>query len=215
MIDLILFDIGGVLIELGGVPKMLEWTDGRMDESELWRRWLTSPVVRRFETGRCTADEFGDEIIAEFRLPVGPREFLREFASWPKGLFPGATSLLRKLSGRFVLANLCNTNELYWSRIQATGVLDHFTFSFPSHLIGVLKPDAAAFRHVLDVVPSPPERILFLDDNQLNVDGARAVGIHARRAVGFEGLRTCLDALGILRRSDDTASYGADDDGQA
>ena len=66
--DVVLFDLGGVLIELAGVPIWQSWT-GADNEAEVWERWLRSTAVRRFESGRAGADEFAREIIAEF----GPR----------------------------------------------------------------------------------------------------------------------------------------------
>jgi hypothetical protein len=41
---------------------------------------------------------------------------------------------------------------------------------------------------------------LFLDDNQLNVDGARAVGLTAYRAIGVEEARSVLAAHNLLER---------------
>ena len=43
--DAIVFDLGGVLIELGGVTRMLELLDHRITVEELWTRWLSSPCV--------------------------------------------------------------------------------------------------------------------------------------------------------------------------
>jgi FMN phosphatase YigB (HAD superfamily) len=56
--DAILFDLGGVLIELAGVEQMLEWSPGIDTIDELWRRWLRSPAVRCYETGAATGEEF-------------------------------------------------------------------------------------------------------------------------------------------------------------
>ena len=201
MTELILFDVGGVLIELVGVPVLLEWTKGRMDEEELWRRWLTSPTVRRYETGQSTSNEFARGIVDELDLPVTREEFLHEFATWPKGPYPGASDLLNTLSARHTLATLCNTNEIYWRKFQQSGLLDHFQHHFASHQIGVLKPDEAAFRHVCDFTGVCPENVLFLDDNQLNVDGAKAAGLQAYRTKGTAAARSQLEALGFLERT--------------
>ena len=35
MIDIILFDLGGVLVELTGVPTMLEWTSNKHNDETL------------------------------------------------------------------------------------------------------------------------------------------------------------------------------------
>ena len=49
-LDAILFDLGGVMIELAGVERMLEWSPGLGTTGELWRRWLASPAVRVMQT---------------------------------------------------------------------------------------------------------------------------------------------------------------------
>src|ERR1700674_3050242 len=85
-----LFDVGGVLVELPGVPTMLAWMGNRGSPEELLRMWLTSPVVRAFETGRATLEVFADQLIAEMALPVGRDQPLDEFTRWTVGLFPGA-----------------------------------------------------------------------------------------------------------------------------
>lgn len=45
-IQVALFDLGGVLVELRGVPTMLAWLDHRVSLEELWKLWLSSPTVR-------------------------------------------------------------------------------------------------------------------------------------------------------------------------
>ena len=43
-----------------------------------------------------------------------------------------------------------------------------------------------------------PEAILFLDDNQINVDGARAVGLRAELVRGVDQARRALRTAGLL-----------------
>ena len=51
-IDLVVFDLGGVLVELGGIDVWLGWTGPGISEAEMWRQWLSSTTVRDFEGGR-------------------------------------------------------------------------------------------------------------------------------------------------------------------
>lgn len=198
-IDAILFDLGGVLIELAGVEQMLAWCPAVGDTAELWRRWLRSAAVRRYETGGASREEFAAEIIGEFALPVDAEAFLRVFERWPRALYPGATALLAELAPRFRLASVSNTNELHWARFCRDWSLDtHFHHNFPSHEIGMLKPDAQYFAHVLAALGVPAERVLFVDDNVVNVDAAAGLGIVARRVTGPTGVRETLEALGLV-----------------
>lgn len=196
--DVLLFDLGGVLIELTGVAQMREWAQ-LTSEEELWRRWLASPSVRRFETGLATRDEFAAALCAEFALPIGEAEFLAAFALWPNRVFPGAHELLTALATRHRLAVLSNNNAIHWELISRDmGLGGYFSATFLSHEIGLIKPDRAAFEHVVAALGCSPERILFLDDNRINVDQAREVGMVAHRVAGVEEATAMLRALELL-----------------
>jgi putative hydrolase of the HAD superfamily len=195
----LLFDLGGVLVELTGVPTMLAWLGNAMTVDELWRRWLSSPAVRRFEIGRSSLAEFGAALVAEFGLPVAPHEFIDAFARWPRGLYDGVIPLLESLHGSYRLACFSNTNELHWSRLrEEMGLGRYLDASFPSHLIGCLKPDRDAFDYVVNKLLCTPDRILFLDDNIVNVEAARAAGMQAHRAQGFPAVVQILGHLGVI-----------------
>jgi len=197
-IDAILFDLGGVLIELAGVERMLAWSPSLGTTEELWRRWLGSPAVRSYETGRSDRDVFARAIVGEFALPVGPDAFLAEFEHWPRALHPGARDLLASLGGRYLTASLSNTNELHWSRFERDWNLPAmFHRNYPSYAIGKLKPDADYFEHVLDDLGVGRERALFVDDNRINVEAARAVGLHARQVRNYGELAPALVDAGI------------------
>jgi len=168
--DVLLFDLGGVLIELTGVPVMLEWTRGRFTEDQLWQRWLSSPAVRAFETGQSSPEKFSGAMIAEFGLQVSSETFLSEFLYWPRQTYPGTQALLTELSTQYTLASLSNISEMHWNRICAEmDLVAYFCNNFPSFQTGYVKPDREAYLHALKTLDCRPEKVLFMDDNRANV----------------------------------------------
>ena len=69
------------------------------------------------------------------------------------------------------------------------GFFDAYVFSAR---IGAAKPDPAAFQAALDVMGAPADEVVFIDDREANVAGARAVGIDARRYTNADVLRADL-----------------------
>ena len=197
-IDAVLLDLGGVLIDIVGAECMLDWCPSLPDTETLWKRWLHSPAVRRYETGQATRDAFAAAVVEEFALSVDTRAFLDAFAWWPRRLHDGALDLLDEIRPRFRLASLSNTNELHWERFTREWNLPAaFHANFPSYAVGRLKPDADYFEHVLDALGVPAHRALFVDDNAVNVAAAAKLGIVARRAVAPQGVRAVLAELGL------------------
>ncbi len=193
-----LFDLGGVLVELGGMGEMALFAD-EQNEDEIWRRWLSCPWVRRFERGECSEGDFARGMVESWSMPVAPDTFLETFAAWPRGLLPGARELVRDSSERARVACLSNTNPIHTQRQRAEfGIYELFDGLYLSHEMGRVKPDRNAFDHVVRELNCPRDRILFLDDNQINVDGARAAGLEAERAVGVASAREILEARRVL-----------------
>ena len=51
-IKYVVFDVGGVLVELTGAAKLIEWTGSKYKtESELHDAWIRSPAVQWLECG--------------------------------------------------------------------------------------------------------------------------------------------------------------------
>jgi FMN phosphatase YigB (HAD superfamily) len=197
-IQVVLFDLGGVLIELGGVTSMRELT-GIESDDELWRRWLGCPWVRSFESGQCSADEFAAGVVDDWRLTVAPETFLGAFEAWPIGPFLGADELVRAVRRTVPTGCLSNTNALHWDdRFARWPILDAFDYRFLSFELGLLKPDREVFDRVAELLPAPPARILFLDDNMLNVEGATEAGFAAVHVRGVAEAEAALVAAGVL-----------------
>jgi len=195
----VLFDVGGVLVELGGIQPMLGWMRNRTDAEGLWRAWLHSAAVREFERGRLDIETFAQRVVDEFALTVDAATFLEAFAAWPKGPLPGAHDLLRRIRPGLIRATLSNSNAAHWSRVMTEMDFErHFDHHFASHLIDRIKPDREAFEYVAQCIGIAPREILFVDDNRINVDGARAVGLQAHLCAGPDAVHRVLDGLGLL-----------------
>lgn len=188
-IEWIIFDLGGVLVELIGVPTMLEWTGNTMTVEELWRRWLESPSVRAFERGASSPEEFAKSMVSEFSLPVNDKEFLEAFVTWPKGMYPGVVEMLSDLRSSYKIGSFSNTNQLHWEQfVRKNGIDRMFDMNFPSHKTGLLKPDIDAFENVVRHLACHPWQVMFIDDNQINVDSGLEAGMEALRISGPDEL---------------------------
>jgi putative hydrolase of the HAD superfamily len=137
-------------------------------------------------------------MIESWQLDLSPGAFLDLFAAWPKGLYPGAQDLVASLVGRARTACLSNTNPIH-TRLEWSGyhIGDLFEACFFSHEMGLVKPDRAAFDHVVSGLDCRAEAILFLDDNTINVDAARAAGLNAERTRGPDEARRLLSTYDL------------------
>jgi putative hydrolase of the HAD superfamily len=195
----VLFDVGGVLVELRGVATLLDWLDHRITEREIWSLWLRSPSVRAFETGQIDAAQFAAGILAELRLDIDAGHFLESFTYWPTALYPGALEMVGRIPPHYRRALLSNSNVLHWRRVlDEMGLGAVFEHHFASHLIGKIKPDAEAFEHVLESLGCRASQVLFLDDNAVNVEAARTIGMRATLVRGVSEAQRSLQQAGII-----------------
>jgi putative hydrolase of the HAD superfamily len=197
MKKLIMFDLGGVLVEFN-FSDLMKMTN--LSEAAMWKKWLLSETVREFESGRMGTDTFAENLVAEFNLSISPDTLLARYATWLQGLYPGAEALLAELAPDYTLACLTNTNELIWSLTwEMVDMKKLFDYRFASHKMGCLKPDQEAYDYVVESVPFSREEILFFDDNPLNVAGAQEAGLAAYEVQGPAEARAKLVELGLLR----------------
>lgn len=195
-IAVVVFDLGGVLLELREARDNFGFD---ADDATFNETWLKSMSVRRFERGQIDRDEFAAQVVQELRLPYSNEEFLKRFEHWPKALYPDVCDLLDSLSGKVHTALLSNTNAVHWNRRDIGGPLksrlDHVFLSYET---GKLKPDVSAFYQVMKVLKCEARQVLFFDDNVLNIEAALEIGINAHLTRGASELRKHIAQAGLL-----------------
>ena len=197
-IELLLFDLGGVLVDFSGPRDLVRFLRTPASAEDVFQRWVACANTAAFGAKRISAPEWAARFVRDWDVALTPEEFLSEFSGWSRGFLPGAKELLASLRSRFRLAALSNSNELHWQRNASLGILAEFEFAMSSHEVGFCKPDPAIFRAALDRAKLEPHAVLFFDDVEANVLGARNAGLHARRVTGVQAVVDCLSQEGLL-----------------
>ncbi|GGP53770.1 hypothetical protein GCM10010185_27530 [Saccharothrix coeruleofusca] len=197
-------DWGGVLTV--SVPQFIEdWLGAEGIDRDRYRStmraWMgreampDSPVLR-LETGELTVAEFEALLAAELVTLDG-----REVAA--KGLLrrmfgsahpdPAMVELVRGLRADGVTTALLSNS---WGEgYPETLLLELFDVVVISGRVGLRKPDPRIFEHTLQRLGLPAHRCAFFDDAPANVEGARAVGLHAHRHTDAESTRAVIAEL--------------------
>lgn len=198
-ISVVMFDLGNVLVDLGDVSQMHGMLNTQGEESDVWLKWLSSPSVIAFDSGLITFDEFALRLPKEVGSQVDKEVFKMAFKAWPKGLFSGALDLVKSVKPQYHRAILSNTNAAHWPRLMnEMGLSGLFHSYFASHMIAAVKPDPAIYEYALKSLQVTPESVLFIDDNQVNIDMARTLGMNAHRVKGIEEARAVLSSYHVL-----------------
>ena len=194
--SLLLFDLGGVLVESSVFEQLTRLLPQPASPMEIKERWLRSPSVRRFESGEISSDAFAESFIAEWGLGCSHEDFLEAFASWPRGFFPGVKEAILDWRKSYKVACLSNSNPLHWKRFD--NLDDIFDVALFSHLLGAIKPDREIFMRALQECGVTPSEVYFFDDSPVNVRSAQSLGMTAFCVDGFESVRNVLRTEGLV-----------------
>jgi FMN phosphatase YigB (HAD superfamily) len=202
MVKLVLFDVGGVLIDLHSQQAR------RSLESEYGMATAAYEALTRctYEkepfsiTETATIGTTGsDEYIDAFRAACGrlvSASLIKQNRESIIGPERAPMIELVSMLGETVrVAAFTNTIQMHWEMLQ-----NRHRFSFPSlveqtiasHVIGVAKPTKAAYQEVTKRLEIDPSEVLFIDDSKINVSAAVEYGM---RGIVFSSYRDLVETL--------------------
>lgn len=181
-VNVVVFDVGGVLIEWNPrhlYRKLFGGDDAGME------RFLTevcSPAWNlRQDAGRSWAEGIAELTGRWPRQAALIRAFDERWEEMVPGPIDGTMALVRALKGSgvplYCLTNFSSAKfELTRRCFDIFALFDGIVVSGE---IGLVKPDPAIFRHLLQRFRLSAGQCLFVDDAPANVEGARAAGMRS------------------------------------
>jgi FMN phosphatase YigB (HAD superfamily) len=179
--DAYLFDLGNVIAGFDHMIfcRRLSGEGSPLSPEEIYRIVFREGYNDRFETGSLGGEDFFEELKAPLRLSI-ERDRFREIWCDIFRENPGMTFLLEALRERARLVLVSNTNpwHLEYTR-QRYSFLASFHQLVLSYEVGCRKPAPGIFQAALDAAGAPPDRCLYFDDMEENVEAAASLGIPA------------------------------------
>jgi putative hydrolase of the HAD superfamily len=199
--DVILFDVGGVLLTNGwdAGERALAVEKFHLDMPGFETRHHA--VYPAWERGAITVQAYLDAVVFTEPRSFSSDEFFAFMLAQSKLLPDSGLGTLQEV----VASNTCmvgalnnEARETNKFRFETFGLFKYFKVALSSCYLGLRKPDAVIYQATLDILGRPANRILFIDDRPENVAGAVNAGMQGIRFVGEKKLRSDLATLGVL-----------------
>jgi HAD superfamily hydrolase (TIGR01509 family) len=198
--DALLFDLGRVVINFD-LQRTLEFWAAQAGcrPDDLIGRFARDDTFWQYETGKLTDTEFFAVVREKLGVSLSDAQLLEGWNATFVGEMPGIAPLLARAAQHLPLYAFSNTNAAHAAHFSQhfAEVLKHFRQIFLSSSIGLRKPHAAAYEHVVKAIGVPAGGIVFFDDLIDNVEAAQAGVLHAVHVTSSDDVARTLAALGI------------------
>jgi FMN phosphatase YigB (HAD superfamily) len=182
----LVFDLGGVILDLS-VDHTLESFSQlfKLDKQVVKSLYHSDVRFALYEKGELSDDQFRTFVRERFASSASDEEIDASWNAMLHGIPPDKLEMLTRLMKSYKVLLLSNTNNIHLQYINEVimpqfghSSLDPFFHrTYYSHLMRMRKPDAEIFQKVLNDNDLIAAETLFLDDNEMNITGAKSVGI--------------------------------------
>ncbi len=210
-IRVVCFDLGGVVVRIHrtweaaarhhGLFRGLAPAWATADGTLAWRQ-----LDLDHHRGSLTSAEYFEQAAALCQGYYAPADFHAVHGACLIEEYPGMHRLVQQLrEDGLRSACLSNTNDAHWRQMLdpalAFPAVAELDVRLASHELGWLKPEPQIYEAALRALAVRPEEVVFFDDLEENVAGARASGWHSAR-IDPEGdprqqIVTVLESLGV------------------
>lgn len=201
MIKQILFDCGGVLVQMKFRDMMLKISGSEeIADYFISHIWGPGSPWIRYDKGELNTRE----ITAELKkyMPAEYHSYLEEFVKvWLDALPPmdGMEEIVDALHEKgypcYLLSNFAECFEQMPARTPVLKKMDGMVVSYRIHM---LKPDPAIYLYTAETLGFKPGETIFVDDSPQNIEGAEKAGMEGYLFTTPAAFQAYLQERGIL-----------------
>ncbi|MBN1407553.1 MAG: HAD family phosphatase [Calditrichaceae bacterium] len=193
-IKAIIFDLGNVLIKVNFDRMLINRVKEQMGSTahEVMEAAYNDDLFQEFCTGKMNGESFHNALNARFNLNYSYDQFKEKWCDIFEPI-KGMPELLSALRKNYKIGLLSDTDPIHWQYVLNAYPFLHTiqnpTLSFEA---GYMKPNPQIYRIAAENIGHRPGDCLFIDDRQINVDGAQAAGMKAVQFTNINKLKNFL-----------------------
>ena len=203
----IIFDLGGVIINLG-IPKTISEFNKLSSKpfESIYTQLQQTTIFDLFDKGHISENDFFEELKKSLDKPVTDTQLLDAWNAMLLDYPIHRLHMLNTLKQRYRIFLLSNTNETHITRFEEDLYQQHgyknlapfFEKVYYSCRIGMRKPDAEIFEFVLQDNQLNASETIFIDDSPQHVQGALKTGINAHLLEKNNDVQSLIEQLNLL-----------------
>jgi len=183
MAMLYIFDLGNVIVDIDFNRVLGVWSDlGRVPLATLQSRFTMGESFHRHERGEISDEDFAEQLCDELGLALSFEQFTAGWQAVFVGVRADTIRIMNGLRARghrvVILSNTNRLHQRFWPS-QYPEVQSAADKLYLSQEMGMRKPEARIYQHVLSEEGFTADQAIFFDDNQENIDAAQALGIQS------------------------------------
>ena len=194
-IDALIFDFGGVIINLDYNKPIDEFKKlGIVESKKLYSKKEQTKLFDSLECGQISEENFLNEI--RKKSNTNDSELIKK--AWNSILLnipQERVDLLKKLSSKYKIFLLSNTNSIHLKEIISsygekkwTNFIGLFTDVYFSNQIGMRKPSEDIFFYVINKNKLDVSKTLFIDDSPQHIKTAKKIGFKTHHLTDSEDI---------------------------
>ena len=180
-----LFDLGNVLAKSLDDYYLYNKLNCKIPYNEFLQYWWSDDLVLKAHMGLATDDEHVEALLKFCKSDLSINQFYEIYNSLDNSLYDETLEIINELKNKgYKVGLLSNLRLMDYKRYEEQIKKINFDYLFLSYEIKSIKPSSDIYLQVIDALNCEADNIIFFDDNQKNVNGAKKLGINAYQVTG-------------------------------
>ncbi|NJN77154.1 MAG: HAD family phosphatase [Saprospiraceae bacterium] len=201
MIETIIFDLGGVLIDWNPRYLYRQIFDDEAKMEDFLTNVTTMDWNEQQDAGYLIADATSELIAKHPEFEAEIQAYYGRWTEMLKGAIQETVDILTEIykGKKYRLYALTNwSGELFPYALKRYDFLQYFEGIVVSGDEKMKKPDIRIYDLILDRYEITPEKAIFIDDNERNIKAAKTIGLKTIHFKSAEQARKEFEAFGVL-----------------
>ena len=191
----IIFDLGAVILNINYENTINEFTKlGIKNADAFYSKKVQTELFNKIETGKISNIDFLKELQKETKN-ANIKQVKMAWNAMLLDLPIERLHLIKKLKSNHTIFLLSNTNSIHINAFKEQlgnkkwiAFCELFDKMYLSHELGLRKPDAKIFKHILNEQKLKAEEVFFIDDSPQHIISAKKLGISCHHLLDSEDI---------------------------